>query len=148
MARRIDEAIAIGARSCDVLSLGENFSEVLAKSTGRARHRALQSVGRQLAAKRIGHGLQVRRRYIESGRNFSDRDSRLADEGRLEPGQRFRGDKLDKYLTRRRGVRRSVYSLPPIGRAFCEFFGGCCCLTGACAERYLRCTAPIELQHG
>ena len=70
---------ALGAnRGSTVLSIGDNLSEVLALERGRARNRDLNAVCRQACGLRLATGIAWRRRHVESERNVSDADSRLA----------------------------------------------------------------------
>ena len=72
-----------------ILSLGDNLAEVLSTEIGRARLKPLNTVCRRAAGWQFATGSTWRRRYIESGRNFSDADSRLADAGVIAAGLRF-----------------------------------------------------------
>ena len=91
----------------ELVSLGDNMSELLSTECGRARDRALNSTCRHAAAWQLAAGVVWRRRHVESKRNPSDADSRLALDGLLAPGQRFHGTRLDAYLCRkgRRGYQ-------------------------------------------
>ena len=75
-----------------LLSLGDNLSEILAFDRGRARDHELLALVRRGAGVQIATGIARRRRYVETERNPSDADSRLADAGLLLlPGQTVLG---------------------------------------------------------
>ena len=79
-----------GAAHSEVLSLGDNMDDVLVHDRGRARNHALNAVCRRGCPYRLALNVEWRRRYIETSRNPSDWDSRLADRGGLRPGERLR----------------------------------------------------------
>ncbi|CAK0838390.1 unnamed protein product [Prorocentrum cordatum] len=85
-----------------VLSLGDNLSEVLATERGRAHDPALNSVCRRAAAVELGAEVRWVRRYVETDRNPTDSDSRLAEQGILAPGESLRGGRLAARLGRLR----------------------------------------------
>ncbi|CAK0811644.1 unnamed protein product [Prorocentrum cordatum] len=85
-----------------VLSLGDNLSEVLATERGRAHDPALNSVCRRAAAVELGAEARWVRRYVETDRNPTDSDSRLAEQGILAPGESLRGGRLAARLRRLR----------------------------------------------
>ena len=74
----------------ELLSLGDNMGEVLSHDRGRARDRGLNAVCRRSAAHRLALNLCWNRRYVETGRNPSDADSRLAERGVLRPGEKLK----------------------------------------------------------
>ena len=77
-----------------VLSLGDNLAEVLAVDRARARDLELPSLVQRASGIQLATGLRWARRYIETDRNVSDSDSRLADRWALLPGQRISGKQL------------------------------------------------------
>ena len=62
----------------EICSLGDNLGEVLASESGRARCHELNTGCRRSFAIQLQTGINWRRRYLESARNPSDCDSRLA----------------------------------------------------------------------
>ena len=144
------DASSYGRRGFEQPSLGDNMPEVLATDTGggRARDRGLNTVCR------VSAGLQIRddsvwsRRHVPTARNFSDKDSRLADEGYLAPGQFFTGGALQPFLSRFKGRPLPSRAVPPPGPAFLEIFGGCCRYSGAVSQAGLRVAQPIDLAFG
>eukprot|EP00971_Amphidinium_carterae_P254517 5052931-Amphidinium_carterae.1 len=72
-----------------LISLGDNFAEVLALSAGRCKNKALNGVCRQAASLQLASGIRWHRRYISTHRNPSDSDSRLANAGRISGGRYF-----------------------------------------------------------
>ena len=74
-----------------LLSLGDNLGEILAFDRGHARDHELLALVRRGAGIQIATGIAWRRRYVETERNPSDADSRLADAGLLLPGQTVLG---------------------------------------------------------
>eukprot|EP00971_Amphidinium_carterae_P333911 6468918-Amphidinium_carterae.1 len=77
-----------------LLSLGDNSAEVLAMSAGRCKNKALNGVCRQAASLQLASGVRWYRRYINTHRNPSDADSRLANAGKITGGRYF-----SRYLT-------------------------------------------------
>lgn len=74
-----------------LLAFGDNLAEVLAFDRGRARDFELQSLVRRACAWQLAADVKWARRYVETSRNPSDWDSRLANRGVLRPGAIFRG---------------------------------------------------------
>ena len=70
-----------------ILSLGDKLPEVLSQEKGRATDHGLNAVCRRSASYRLGFGVVWHRRYVETARNPSDRDSRLAYLQNLKPGE-------------------------------------------------------------
>eukprot|EP00973_Karenia_brevis_P083213 11538292-Karenia_brevis.AAC.1 len=68
----------------ELLSVRDNLSEILAIEKGRAKDWALNTLCRRPAALQLGADISWKRRHVESLRNVSDFDSRLADRGLLE----------------------------------------------------------------
>ena len=66
------------------LVLGDNLAEVLSFERGRARDHGLNAYCRQAAGLQIALNCRWRRRYVETDRNASDHDSRLADRANLQ----------------------------------------------------------------
>ena len=153
-----------------VLSLGDNMGEVLAQDKGRAADHALNAVCRRGCAVRLGMALTWARRYVETDRNISDADSRLADKGLLLPGQVLRrgwrptpvaGAPTDTSRPPGRWWASSCPpppGLPPPGvwtipapvqqpRAVLEICGDKPWISGACAELGLRTTVPVGDDH-
>ena len=81
-----------------LLSLGDNMAEVLAFERGRAVNWELNSLCRVAASRQLGCQIVWRRRHVESERNPSDADSRLADRGLLFPGEVLRPGQLSRRL--------------------------------------------------
>ena len=86
--RRID------VRDCQVLSLGDNLSEVLSFERGRSRDLGMNALARRACAYQISMNVHWRRRYIETARNASDADSRLADRQIISAGEVLSGRRL------------------------------------------------------
>ena len=70
------EAHLVGSHNKVLLSLGDNLAEVLVAERGRARDRGLLSLARQAAAHQVAANIGWKRRYVETDRNPSDKDSR------------------------------------------------------------------------
>ena len=90
------EAADPAAHGAVVLSFGGNLAETLAYDRGRAKDWALLALVRKGSAFQLGADLRWARRYIETKRNPSDADSRIADRGGLAPGQIIVGDAQPK----------------------------------------------------
>ena len=73
-------------RNCELLSLGDNLSEVLSFERGRSRDYGLNALARRACAYQISMNVRWRRRYIETAWNASDADSRLADRQIISAG--------------------------------------------------------------
>ena len=132
-----------------VLCIGDNEAEILATENGRAKDRELNSVCRRAASMQCCTGIAYRRRHVESHRNVTDKDSRLADDGVLAPGQHFVGQHLDRYLsTRRRGSCRSPPFLRPPGAAILELFAGGGALSASLIDDGIRVAQPVDLAYG
>ncbi|CAK0862617.1 unnamed protein product, partial [Prorocentrum cordatum] len=131
-----------------VLSLGDNLSGVLATERGRAHGPALSVICRRAAAVEPGAEVKWARRYVETARNPTDSDSRLAERGLLAPGEALRGGRLAARLGRLRGAAGEAAAgadsaaacpapRPPgagggLGRGgVLEIFSGCSRLSGA-----------------
>lgn len=69
-----------------VIGLGDNLSEILSTSRGRARNWELNSLCR-VAAAYIATGINWRRRHVVSAASPADYDSRLADRKIISPGE-------------------------------------------------------------
>ena len=100
------------------------------------------------ASWRLATGTTWRRRHIESRRNPSDADGRLADGGTIAAGQRFRGHGLDQYLERRANVPAPMRPLVPGGPAVCELFAGTSRFSASCLDHGLRVAVPLEMAAG
>lgn len=74
-----------------LFALGDNLAEVLAFDRGRARDVELLALARRAAGLQLVMGMRWHRRYIETARNPSGRDSHRSAELRLRPGQRVLG---------------------------------------------------------
>ena len=59
-----------------VVSFGDNLAEVLSFERGRATDRCLNSLCRQSLSLQLASGIEWRRRYVETKRDISDKDSR------------------------------------------------------------------------
>lgn len=70
-----------------LIGLGDNLSEILSSSRGRARNWELNSLCRVAAAYQIASGMTWRRRHLVSAANPADFDSPLADKGVVLPGE-------------------------------------------------------------
>jgi len=116
-----------------VLGLGDNMAEVCASSVGRAKDYALNSHCRRSAGVELLTGMRRRRRYVDTGRNPSDADSRLADAGVVLPGQHFRGNAVQAHLGARAVLPRGLRSLASDGPVL---FGA----RGRLAETYGACS--------
>ena len=90
-----------GTRDCDILSIGDNMAEVCAFDRGRARDHGLNAQCRQATALQLALNARWMRRYVETDRNASDTDSRLADRGLLASGQILSGQRLIAQLAAR-----------------------------------------------
>ena len=77
------------------------MAEVLSFERGRPRDHGLNAYCRQAAGLQIALNVRWRRRYVETDRNASDCDSRLADRGLLQPGQVLSGRRLIAQLAAR-----------------------------------------------
>ena len=86
------EAADPASHGAVVLSFGDNLAETLAFDRGRAKDWELLALVRKGSAFQLGADLRWARRYIETKRNPSDADSRIADRGGLAPGQIIVGD--------------------------------------------------------
>ena len=75
--------------------------EVCAYERGRAKDHALNALCRRSAALQLSLNVRRRRRYVETDRNASDGDSRLADRGLLQSGQILSGQRLVAQLAAR-----------------------------------------------
>ena len=120
------------------------MAEVCASSVGRAKDYALNGHCRRAAGVELLTGMRRRRRYVETGRNPSDGDSRLADAGLLLPGQHFRGAAVQRYIGDRaaaapRGLRGAAAS----GPALLELGGGIPRFTAVDSRRGFRCALPL-----
>ena len=71
----------------EALSIRDNLSEIVAIEKGRAKNWKLNSLCRKAAALQHGGDIAWRRRHIETKRNISDFDSRLAERGIMESGE-------------------------------------------------------------
>ena len=90
------ESRSTDSHDTQLVSLGDNQSEVLSEERGRAKDHGPNAICRRAAAIRLGCGVRWLRRYCDTGRNPSDADSRLADRGVLTPGTVLRGRSLAK----------------------------------------------------
>ena len=89
-------------------------------------------------------GIDCRLAGSSQQRNFSDADSRLANQGLLRPGQRFVGSQLEAYLKRGERVRAGPFGGLPSGRFFLELFSGNGNLSAAVSKRGMRVGAPVD----
>ena len=76
-------------RDSIVLSIGDNLSEILASDKGRSSDPVTNAQLRRAAGLTAAAGISWRRRHIETGRNPTDKGSRIADDGELAPERRF-----------------------------------------------------------
>ncbi|CAK0839789.1 unnamed protein product [Prorocentrum cordatum] len=89
------------AHGCQVLSVGDNLSEIMATEEGRAVDHCLNALCRRAAALQLGAEIRWVRRCVESERNPTDADSRLADTGILKAGEALRPGRLAGRLRAR-----------------------------------------------
>ena len=130
-----------------LVSLGDNMSELLVFTVGRARDRHLNSLARQAAGLAFATDSRWARRHVPTDRNISDEDSRLADLGALRPGQRFEGKSLAWFLGNRSTRAPRAIGLGPPGPAFLELFPGTARLTSCAADSGLRVVRPFDIDH-
>ena len=107
-------------RDTIVLSLGDNLSEILASHKGRSSDPVANAQLRRAAGLTAAAGIFWRRRHIETGRNPTDKGSRVADEGELEPGATLRRTPAKRnaaFFAARRGAARAC-GLPHAAFAF------------------------------
>jgi hypothetical protein len=88
------------AHNKQVLSLGDNMSELLATEFGRARNHELNALCRRSAVLQMSSNIIWKRRHVISEENAADGDSRLADLGIIKPGVCLGGSILLKRLVR------------------------------------------------
>lgn len=94
-----------------LIGLGDNLSEILSTSRGRARNCELNSLCRVAAAYQISSAMTWRRRHVVSAANPADYDSRLED--RFIVGA---GETLSAGAMRRRLAARRVEDLSGVSR--------------------------------
>ena len=126
----------------NVLSVGDNLSEILSTTKGRARDRELNSLCRGSCALSLSSDVGWRRRHIESARNFADADSRLADAGLVRPGEVIRPREADRRVAAA-AAKVGRCRLPrrrqrPTGRFALELFSSCGRWSGALLDAGLR----------
>eukprot|EP00974_Lingulodinium_polyedra_P070339 6806369-Lingulodinium_polyedra.AAC.1 len=118
---------------------------------GRAVCKELLSLCRVAAAYQLAAAIVWVVRYLESKRNPTDHDSRLADAGLIRAGEVRSGPRL-LHTAAPPGLggvqaprpARLLPFQPP--KFFLELFAGCCRLTGAVLSRGLRVAQPVELE--
>ena len=99
-----DAVLEQGLVDIDVGTAGDNYVEILAVESGRARVRTLNTACQHAAALQFVSGNRWPRRYVPTKDNFSDADSRLADAGLIAQGQRLRGAAVERHLERQRSL--------------------------------------------
>jgi len=126
-----------------VPALGDNMGEVVANDRGRGRDKAVNALCRRGAAIRLGACVDWPRRYIDTARNPSDSDSRIADRGGLRPGERLRA-----------GWRAGASPAIPRWHGFCAspavlaVGSGAADLVAAAAEVGLKVALPLDRSVG
>lgn len=94
------------------MSLGDNLAEVLSQERGSARSWELNAMCRVAVSLDVACSVRWACRYVESARNPSDRDSRVADRGLLARGEVWApagGRHAGAYHT----ARRAAVALQP-----------------------------------
>ena len=99
-----------------LVSIGDNLSEILATERGRGHNYELNAQVRRAAALQIGTGMIWRRRHVPTDLNVTDADSRLADDGLLQPGEVLNPKQVIRRLARA-GRLRGEGILPSLGGA-------------------------------
>jgi hypothetical protein len=133
----------------EIVSIGDNKAEVLATGSGRARDAELNVTGRRARAVQVGTQIRWRRRHIDTVRNISDDDRRLADNGALRPGGTLYGEHFDRRQ-QLRPVRapEAVRSLAPPGKYLLEFLSRHERLSCAVLASGMRIAQSLEACHG
>ena len=131
-----------------LLSLGDNYSELLCTDGGRARDYELNASCRTSAAIQIATGIQCGRRFVDTKRNPSDEDSRLADTGLVRAWERFVGSEVRRIVETRGRLAPSLRRRAPGGRYSLEVCSGSGRITSSCIEAGLRIAPPIDNIHG
>ena len=132
-----------------VLSVGDNMADLLSTDNGRATNRNLNCLCRRSAGAQGQHRVRWRRRFVGSQRNASDGDSRLADDGVLQPCQCFHYESVAPLLRHRavRDVPRGPVARL-LGPAVLEAFCGKAAISRACADQGMRVATPLDTQNG
>ncbi|CAK0901720.1 unnamed protein product [Prorocentrum cordatum] len=148
------------APGCQVLSAGDNLSEIMATEEGRAVDHGLNALCRRAAALQLGAEIRWVRRHVESERNPTDADSRLADKGVLKAGEALRPGRLAGRLRAAAASRAAAPAQTAEGKCpsrsrserqtrrpsgILELFAGCGRLSGACAQDSNEVTRGQEL---
>ena len=126
-----------------VPALGDNMGEVVANDRGRGRDKAVNALCRRSAAIRLGACVDWPRRYVDTARNPSDADSRIADRGGLRPGERLRA-----------GWRAGAAPAIPRWHGFCAspavlvVGSGAADLVAAAADVGLKVAPPLDRSLG